>query len=102
MSGISELGLDLKELEVDFGSQTFTWEGVEYLCTPSPIAEAVEILVGGNPVTITASLMVRDSLFTTPPAFGAKITYREAEYIVVQATSGHGVFTKLLLASPER
>lgn len=101
---ISELNEDLKELEADFGGQTITWEGVEYVCIPSPVEESVEIEIGGNMAIVRAAVLVRDSIFpdSTPPEFGATITYRDRLYLVASARQGHGIHTLLTLADPNR
>lgn len=97
MSAIDELQRDIKELEGDFGSRTFTWGGSTYACVSSSEDRGIQIELGGNTVEISLSLIVRNELFTTPPASMDKITFNGSTFIVATAQDIQGKLTKLTL-----
>jgi len=103
MSAINELSNDLKELQVDFGSQSFTWGGSSYLCTPTGLEDLTEVDLGGNVAKVTLALLVRNASFSgAAPAYGDRITFDGETLIVVSAVRHHGVYTKLILAEVNR
>ena len=103
MAAINELSNDLRELEADFGSQVFTWQGADYPCVPSGIEEQVEIELGGNLHRVVGTLRVRVNAFSEAvPAFGDRITLDGETLIVASVTRYHGVYLRILYAELNR
>ncbi len=55
----------LIQMEIDTGSQTFTWHGKEVLCTPRGLDASLAIVTGPKSEEIVFGIVVRRSQFLT-------------------------------------
>ncbi len=55
---------DLLEGEKEFGNQTFTWNGADYLCVPSQIRTIISPEIGALHVDRSLTMTVRSNQFS--------------------------------------
>jgi len=77
---------DLKELECEFGNQTFTWKSNSYICVPSSIKTILTPQPGAMDSDRVVKLLVRQELFASGifPESQQQLVFRNQKWMILE------------------